>query len=305
MTTLRQLSFLVALADTLSFSRAAEHCHVTQSTLSTGLKQLEDGLGVQLAERTRQSVLMTPVGADLAKQARSILAHVQDFEDRAKLEVEGAAPTLRLGAIPTVGPYLLPKALPIIRERHPGMKVLLREELTDSLLDGLINGRLDLVLIALPQELPDTVMTAPLFFDGYKLATPRTHPLANLSKIEGSDLDGRELLLLDRGHCLQEHALSAYPSNTLRRSESVAATSLQTLIAMVEEDVGITLLPDLAVSAGVDKGHDLALIEMPDACPREVVLAWRRSSSRNALFKSLGDDLTTAWQSMGRRAANS
>jgi LysR family hydrogen peroxide-inducible transcriptional activator len=173
MTTLRQLSFLVALADTLNFLARSRACHVTQSTLSTGLKQLEDMLGVQLAERTRQSVLMTPVGADLAKQARSILAQVQDLEDRATLEAKGTTATLRLGAIPTVGPYLLPKALPIIRKRHPGMKVLLREELTDSLLDGLINGRLDLVLIALPQELPDTVMTAPLFFDGYKLATPR------------------------------------------------------------------------------------------------------------------------------------
>lgn len=305
MTTLRQLSFLVALADALNFSRAAEECHVTQSTLSTGIKQLEEMLGVQLAERTRQSVLMTPVGADLARQARSILAQVQDFEDRARLEAKGTTPTLRLGAIPTVGPYLLPKALPIIRKRHPGMRVLLREELTDSLLDGLINGRLDLVLIALPQELPDTLMTAPLFFDGYKLATPRAHPLANLRKVEGADLDGRELLLLDRGHCLQEHALSAYPTNSLRRSESVAATSLQTLIAMVEEDVGITLLPDLAISAGVDKGHDLALIEMPDARPREVTLAWRRSSSRSALFKSLADDLITAWQSMERRKANS
>lgn len=300
MTTLRQLSFLVALEETLNFSRAADVCHVTQSTLSTGLKQLEDSLGVQLAERTRQSVLMTPVGTELAEQARSILAHMKDFEERARRESAGTATTVRLGAIPTVGPYLLPKALPIMRKRHPGMQVLLREELTDSLLAGLVEGRLDLILIALPHVLPDAVQTAPLFSDGYKLATPRDHPLANLAAIDGADLAGRELLLLERGHCLQEHALSSYPSASLRRSESVAATSLQTLIAMVEEDIGITLLPDLAIAAGVDKGHDLALINMPDACPRQVVLAWRRSSGRTDLFRALATCLKDAHAALSR-----
>ena len=298
MTTLRQLSFLVALNDTLSFSRAAEQCHVTQSALSTGLKQLEETLGVQLAERTRQSVIMTALGSNLADQARVILAQVKDFEDTAARERDGTVGTIRLGAIPTVGPYLLPKALPIIRRANPGLTLLLREELTDSLVAGLVDGRLDLLLIALPHDLPPGITVHPLGTDGYKLTTPRDHPLANLQHADADDLRGRELLLLERGHCLQEHALSSFPSGSLQRSESVAATSLQTLIAMVEEDVGITLLPDLAIAAGVGKGHDLALIDMPDARPREIAIAWRSTSTRADLFRSVGENIIEAWAAL-------
>jgi LysR family hydrogen peroxide-inducible transcriptional activator len=217
MTTLRQMRFLVALADTGNFSRAAELCHVTQSTLSTGLKEMEARLGVQVAERSTHSVLMTPVGLDLAERARDILARVGDFEARAKAEAEAGVTTLRFGAIPTVGPFLLPHALPMIRARHPGLQVYLREELTEALVAGLIEGRLDLILIALPHELPPQIVTHPLFEDGYSLATPREHPLANLSLVEGPDLEGRDLLLLERGHCLQQHALSSMPGVALER----------------------------------------------------------------------------------------
>jgi LysR family hydrogen peroxide-inducible transcriptional activator len=212
MTTLRQMRFLVALADTGNFSRAAELCHVTQSTLSTGLKEMEARLGVQVAERSTHSVLMTPVGRDLAERARDVLVRVGDFEARAKSEAEAGVTTLRLGAIPTVGPFLLPHALPMIRRLKPGMKVYLREELTEALVAGLIEGRLDLILIALPHELPPQITTHPLFEDGYSLATPRAHPLANLSLVEGPDLQGRDLLLLERGHCLQQHVRTKLPS---------------------------------------------------------------------------------------------
>jgi LysR family hydrogen peroxide-inducible transcriptional activator len=211
MTTLRQMRFLVALADTGNFSRAAELCHVTQSTLSTGLKEMEARLGVQVAERSTHSVLMTPVGRDLAERARDILARVGDFEARAKSEAEAGVTTLRLGAIPTVGPFLLPHALPMIRRLKPGMKVYLREELTEALVAGLIEGRLDLILIALPHELPPQITTHPLFEDGYSLATPRAHPLANLSLVEGPDLQGTGSAVagtraLPAAACVVEHA---------------------------------------------------------------------------------------------------
>src|SRR6056297_3408069 len=150
MTTLRQLRFLVALDDTKSFSRASELCHVTQSTLSTGLKELEARLGVQVAERTRQSVMMTPVGQDLADRARRILSEVRDLEDRAAVETAVGASVIRFGAIPTVGPYLMPRAMPLLRKQLPKTKFYLREELTDQLVEGLLKGRLDLLLIALP-----------------------------------------------------------------------------------------------------------------------------------------------------------
>ncbi len=287
MTTLRQLRFLVALSGTQNFSRAAELCHVTQSTLSSGLKDLEARLGVQVAERTTHSVLMTPEGTDLAGRARDILARVQDFEDVARKASKAGVTRLRLGAIPTVGPYLFPRALPRIREKLPGVRFFLREELTDALVSGLVEGRLDLILVALPHDLPAQVETELLFEDGYSLAAPRGHPLANLETVEGADLAGRDLLLLERGHCLQQHALSSVPGLALKEDKTFSATSLPTLVSMVEEGLGVTLLPGVATDAGLTKGHDLHLSRLAGATPRRVVLAWRRSTAQPALFRQI------------------
>jgi LysR family hydrogen peroxide-inducible transcriptional activator len=289
MTTLRQLRFLVALSDTQNFSRAAELSNVTQSTLSSGLKELEARLGVKVAERTTHSVLMTPEGIDLAARARDILARVKDFEDVAKQAAQAGVTRLRLGAIPTVGPYLLPYALPRIREKLPGVRLYLREELTDTLVSGLVEGRLDLILIALPHDLPSQLETELLFEDGYSLAAPRGHPLANLEKVEGADLAGRELLLLERGHCLQQHALSSVPGLTLEEDTSFSATSLSTLVSMVEEGIGVTLLPGVATDAGLTKGHELHLSRLAGATPRRVVLAWRQSTAQTAVFRQIAD----------------
>ncbi|MEJ2118947.1 MAG: LysR substrate-binding domain-containing protein, partial [Alphaproteobacteria bacterium] len=199
---LRQLRFLVALADELHFSRAAEVCNVTQSTLSSGLKELETTLGVSLAERTKRSVVMTPVGREIAERARALLADARDIVDLAA----GRAGTLRgdlaLGTIPTIGPFLIPKMLPTLRQTFPELRLYLREELTDSLIAGLKSGRLDVILIALPYEIGDLAV-APLFEDGYQLMTPPSHPLAALSQVTGKDLAERRLLLLEKGHCLQ------------------------------------------------------------------------------------------------------
>ncbi len=288
MTTLRQLRFLVALDDTQNFSRASELCNVTQSTLSTGLKELETRLGVQVAERTKQSVLMTMVGRDLAQRARSILAEVQDLEGRAQREKTAGMTALRLGMIPTVGPFLMPRAMPQLRASLPDTKFYLREELTDPLVDGLLEGRLDLLLIALPHDLPAQIETEVLFSDGYWLVTPTDHPLANRATVGAADLADRHLLLLEKGHCLQRHALSSFSGITLDEDQSFAATSLPTLIAMVEEDLGITLLPKLAVDAGISKGHKLHLSDVQGARPREVALAWRKSAPNASLFRQIG-----------------
>lgn len=294
MTTLRQLVFLVALDETSSFSQAARRCHVTQSTFSTAIRELEDGLGVQVAERTRQRVSMTALGADLAARARDVLASVADLEDHAAREAGTGGALLRMGVIPTVGPFILPRALPLIRARLPGLKVSLREELTDSLIESLLAGRLDLVLMALPHVVPAHVTTRKLFEDSYHLATRLDHPLANAGTVDGDDLNGRHLLLLDRGHCLQRHALSAFPEALLSEDESFAATSLPTLAAMVEEGLGITLLPDLAIAAGAVAGQHLSLTSLRGARPREVVLAWRESSARVETFVRIGACLSEA-----------
>ena len=302
MTTLRQLRFLVALDETANFSRASELCHVTQSTLSTGLRELEDRLGVRVAERTKQSVLMTPLGRDLAQRARSILAEVQDLEERAQREQAAGATAIRLGTIPTVGPFLMPRAMPLLRRALPDTKFYLREELTDPLVEGLLEGRLDLLLIALPHALRSQIETDVLFTDGYWLATPPDHPLGNRNTVGADDLADRHLLLLEKGHCLQRHALSSFPGINLDEDQSFSATSLSTLVAMVEEDLGITLLPKLAVDAGISKGHRLHLGNVEGARPRQVALAWRQSSPNAEVFRKIGTYLKTARAELAKAA---
>jgi len=285
MITLRQLHFLTAVADTLNFSRAAERCFVTQPTLSGGIKELEDRLGVRLIERTRRSVLLTPLGEEIVARGRRLLLEAEEIEAIARAHRNPFEGDLKLGAIPTIGPYLLPRALPAIRETLPGLRVYLREEITESLIEGLNAGRLDLVLIALPFE-TGALELMPLFQDGYHLAAPADWPVSDGARALS---ESGQLMLLEKGHCLQRHALDAYPGRIRESEDRFAATSLTTLIAMVAEGLGITLLPDLAVKAGVVGSADIRLTPLPDACPRRVVLAWRPGSARAEVFHKLGD----------------
>ncbi len=292
MITLRQMRFLTAVADTLNFSRAAEMCFVTQPTLSAGIKELEERLGVQLIERTRQSVMLTPLGEEITVRARRLLLDAGEIETLARAHQNSFQGDLKLGSIPTIGPYLLPRALPALRSAFPDMRVYLREEMTESLLEGLHAGRLDLVLIALPFE-TGTLELMPLFEDGYQLASPAGWPAPS-----GAEelTESGQLMLLEKGHCLQRHALEAYPGRIFAAQDSFAATSLTTLIAMVSEGLGVTLLPNLAVAAGVAGAADVQLTPLPDACPRTVALAWRPGSARAAVFKELGALLQTRHQ---------
>ncbi len=286
MTTLRQLRFLVALSETLNFSRAAEICHVTQPTLSSGIKELEDHLGVPLAERSKQAVMMTPLGTEIVRRARVVLNGVADIATLAQEHSGQVRGVLRLGAIPTIGPFLVPRALPLLRQRWPEQHIFLREELTETLVEGLIAGRLDLILIALPHDV-GAIETELLFEDGYQLATPVGHVLAEDADVTGVKLAEAKLLLLEKGHCLQRHALNAYSDMGAPAEDDFAATSLPTLMSMVEEGLGITLLPQLAVDAGIARGHELALTPLPGACPRRVVLAWRATSPHADMFRAM------------------
>ena len=284
--TLRQLRFLVALADELHFGRAAEACFVTQSTLSTGLRELEQTLGAAVAERTKRSVLMTPLGEEIAARARVMLAEAQDMVELAQSQAGTLRGTLKLGTIPTVGPFLFPRLLPRLRQDYPDLRLYMREELTEHLIAGLRAGRLDAILITLPYEIGD-LETESLFLDDYQLATAPGHRLISNRPIGGPDLDDETLLLLERGHCLQRHALSAFPESSARQDETFAATSLPTLVAMVEEGLGVTLLPQLSIDAGVTRNTDIQLTALFGTKPREVVLAWRKSSARHADFQQL------------------
>lgn len=285
MITLRQMRFLTAVAETLNFSRAAEMCFVTQPTLSAGIKECEDRLGVQLIERTRRSVMLTPLGEEITARAQRLLLDAAEIETLAREHQNPFEGNLKLGSIPTIGPYLLPHALPAIGKAFPDLRLYLREEMTENLIEGLNAGRLDLILIALPFE-TGALEIQPLFEDGYQLATPADWPvLGNVEMLT----QGGQLMLLEKGHCLQRHALEAYPERILSVQDSFSATSLTTLIAMVAEGLGVTLLPNLAVTAGVAGGSDIRLTPLLDACPRQVVLAWRPGSARDALFRKLGN----------------
>lgn len=286
MITLRQLRFLTALADELNFSRAAEVCFVTQPTLSAGLKELEQILGVQLAERSKRHVILTPIGEEIAERARRLLLDAREIEDLAAAHKAPEEGDLRLGAIPTLGPFLIPRALPAIRAAYPKLRLYLREEMTESLLDGLATGRLDVVLIAQPFDI-GAVEAEPLFDDGYHLASPPGWDKPAKTPLSGAELEGARLMLLEHGHCLQRHALRAFPDRDIQQDDSFSATSLPTLISMVSEGLGITLLPDLAIDAGVLAGQKVNIAPLADACPRHVILAWRPTSARKPVFRAL------------------
>ncbi|QPM90511.1 hydrogen peroxide-inducible genes activator [Pseudooceanicola algae] len=294
MMTLRQLRFLTAVADCLNFSRAAEICFVTQPTLSAGIKELEERLGVRLIERTRRSVILTPVGAQIAARARRLLLDAAEIETLAQAHKDPFKGDLKLGSIPTIGPYLLPHALPEIRRAFPLLRLYLREEMTEALIEGLTDGRLDLVLIALPFD-TGALQIMPLLEDGYQFAAPSDWPAPDE---EAPLTQSGQLMLLEKGHCLQRHALAAYPERLLSADDSFAATSLTTLVSMVAQGLGVTLLPNLAVAAGVADHANVRLSPLPDAYPRQVAIAWRPGTAREEVFRALGAILRQVGQDL-------
>jgi LysR family hydrogen peroxide-inducible transcriptional activator len=290
--TLRQLRYLVALDEHRHFGRAAEACLATQSTLSAGLQELETLLGVPLFERTKRRVMPTPLGVEIVARAREVLRGAEDIAGLAHASRRPLSGPLRLGVIPTIGPYLLPRVLPGLRAAHPGLRLYLREDLTARLLERLANGDLDAVLIALPYSAE--VETLALFDDPFLLACPPGHPLAARPELSSADLAGAELLLLEEGHCLRDHALTACHLPAPARGEGVLATSLPTLVQMAANGLGITLLSKMAIDAGVLAGTDLVTRTLADAPSRSIGLAWRASSPRKEEFRLLGAALTAA-----------
>ncbi|MBZ0218749.1 MAG: hydrogen peroxide-inducible genes activator [Fimbriimonadaceae bacterium] len=286
--TLKQLRYLVALTEEKHFGRAAETCFVTQSTLSAGIQELEALLGASLAERTKRSVLLTPLGTRLAARARSILREAEDIVLLAAAEQEPLNGELRLGVIPTVGPYLLPRVLPQIRKQYPKLKLYLREDQTGRLLEKLALGQLDAVLMALPYEM-DGIDSIALGRDPFQLACPLNHPLAKRTEIESRDLADEPLMLLEEGHCLRQHALDVCALKGRNLAQGFEATSLQTLVHMVAGGLGLTMVPQIAIDAGLTDGLDIALVPFGDRnTAREIGLAWRRTSARADEFKLLG-----------------
>ena len=275
---LRQLRYFVAIARELNFTRAAEACFVGQSTLSAGLKELEDGLGVRLVERDRQNVAITPVGLEILDRAKAILAASEDLVEYADAAGKPMAGTIRLGVIPTIAPFLLPNVLPDIRMRFPRLKIALREDLTANLLTRLAEHQLDFILIALPYE-TSGLLVQELFDDEFWLVAREDDPALKGKEIHLPAKMAERLLLLEEGHCLREHTLQACKRSDIRKADGMEATSLLTLLQMVDSGMGIALLPEMAVRGGLLNGTSLVARPLAPPAPKRVIALLARSST--------------------------
>lgn len=286
--TLRQLRYLVALADTLHFGRAAAACHVSQPSLSAQIQLLEEMLGAALVERTKHRVLLTAAGEDAVERARVILGQVDDLSQAVRASGLPLSGVLRMGVIPTSGPYLLPRVLPQLRAAYPDLKLYLREDLTDRLLDRLRAGELDMALLAMPVGEPGLEIL-PLYTEPFLVVLPHGHRLDNASAVTEGELQEETLLLLEDGHCLRDQALDVCSLSGAAAGYGFAATSLPTLVEMVAGGLGLTLLPALAAPSLI-ANDQLSLRAFIDPAPaRTMALVWRRGSPRGGDIRRLAD----------------
>lgn len=284
---LRALRYFVTLADTRHFSKAAAACFVSQPTLSTQIRKLEEELGVQLVERAPRRVMLTPIGEDIAVRARSVLRDVDEIRMMCKRSRDPAAGTVRIGIFPTLAPYLLPHVIPKLRDSYPQLKVQLLEEKTADVMRMLRQGQIDLGLLALPVQ-DDSLEVFPLFEEPFLLAMPDSHPLANKQEIQLEDLNNQELLLLEDGHCLRDQALEVCSLAGAHERVDFHATSLETLRQMVVAEAGITLIPTLATQPPVSPTRYMQLRPFASPQPkREIGACWRRSSALGGFLREM------------------
>jgi len=284
--TLQELRYIVALADHGHFGKASEACHISQSTLSTQVKKLEDFLGVALFDRSLKQVTLTPVGHEIVASARLILDETNRIRGLAHQTCDPMERTVQLGVIPTLGPYYLPHVLSLLHGKYPKLRLLLREEMTPHVLSHLAEGRLDAGLLALPVSAPG-LEVVPLFKEPFLAAVPTNHKLAAAKTVRINDLASAGLLLLEEGHCLRDNALEACHLDGLQ-NEEISATSLETLRQMVGMGLGVTLIPVLASSGTSGTASQVAL--RPLAAPgasRTIGLVWRKRSPLAATMEQL------------------
>ena len=284
---LTQLRHLIALSDHRHFGHAAEACYVTQSSLSASIKELEATLGQVIIERTKRRVMPTPLGETVIERARDIVVAVEDMVDTVTAAGELLSGRLRLGVIPTISPYLLPRVLPTLRREHPLLQLYLLEDQTEALLARLGQGDLDVVLMAFPYPTA-AFETWSFATDTLWLTLPTGHPLLAQETIAPRAFANEEILLLEEGHCLREHALGVCA--TAQTDGDAFATSLATLVQMAANGLGLTVLPKMAIDGGLLRGSDLAArpLSGPTAM-RQIGMAWRPASPRQEEFRQLGE----------------
>lgn len=287
--TTKQLRYFVALEQHGHFGKAAESCFVSQPAFSVAIKELENLLNIQLVDRTNKNVTITSLGRDVARQARVVLRDLEDLVDMAKGNQAPLTGQLKMGVIPTIAPFLLPSLLPALRESYPALRLYLKEDLTERVYDRLMEGELDLILIALPYDLRN-VTEMPLFDDHFFLAH---HEHSRFSTEQASNvtenLPSDSILLLEDGHCLRDHALAACNIKHADKVSSITATSLLTLVQMVDADLGVTFLPEMAIHSPLLKNTHIQTEALEPNSYRQIGLVWRKASTRHKEFKMLGD----------------
>jgi LysR family hydrogen peroxide-inducible transcriptional activator len=286
---IRAMQYLVTLADLRHFSKAAERCFVSQPTLSTQIRKLEEELGVQLVERSPRHVMLTPVGEEVVARCRGILAEVDAMKAIARRAVDPEGGLLRVGIFPTLAPYLLPHVIPNLRRQFPKLTIRLFEEKTEDILDMLVQGRLDAGVLALPVG-SDQIIARELFEEPFVVAMPEGHPLSQKAKLTMSDLEEQELLLLEDGHCLREHALEVCQMAGAHEKLDFHATSMETLRQMVAANTGITLMPVLSVKPPVAPTENLITRPFSNQGPtRKIAMIWRKSSALSDFLEQIAD----------------
>ena len=287
--TLKQLKYLTAVAEHAHFGNAAKACHVSQSTLSAAVLDLEDTLGSALVERNNRRVILTVLGQDVVQRGRNILMEVDDLVSVCEASAEPFTGKMRFGVIPTIAPYILPHLLKRLRRKHPDFQLFIREDLSAHLVAALQQGELDVLLLALPYP-ADNVETMHLFDDEFLFACPRDHALASAKRVSTADLKQQDLLLLEDGHCLRDHALEACKLSDSELSIPYQATSLNTIVQMVANGIGVTLLPEMALDAKILSGTDVMARPFHERnVARSIGLMWRRKTPRRAEFTLLGE----------------
>ncbi len=289
---IRQLQYLIAVVELRHFGQAAERCFVTQSTLSSAIQELETLLGAQLLERTKRKVMPTDLGLEMAERARQVLQLSAEMVELAQQEKAPLSGKLKLGVIPTIGPFLLPQVLPSIRKSYPRLELYLIEDQTARLIERLNSGEIDAAILALPFELGQ-LQSATFWKESFWVALPKGHPLSEGGAIGSVKLPSDELLMLEEGHCMRDHALSACHLSNLQHSATFQGTSLYTLIEMVAGGQGITFLPAMAVDSGMAKRRNISLRPLAEKGPhREIGLAWRATYHRKHDLQLLMEYMT-------------
>jgi len=288
--TIKQLRYFVALTETEHFGRAAEACFVSQSAFSNAIQELESLLEVQLVDRTNRSVTITSMGQQLATQARLCLRDVESLVEMARGQREPLTGELHLGVIPTIAPFVLPTALPKLRRKYPKLELYLHEDQSQRIYDRLMDGDLDVLLLALPYDMRG-VEIMPLFEDRFALAYRHGTKRVDPDNYRFSRLDADSILLLEDGHCLRDHALAACKIRNTQKVRRIGASSILTLVEMVDADLGITFLPELARNSLILKNTRVRMRPLEENSYRTIGLAWRKGTDREEEFRMLGEYL--------------